>query len=485
MKVPFGKTFKVTPAQLKDGIAEGLRDGYQDLDGAYKSRPGLTQWSDIGADGVDGLYVDNNGRTVGVSGGIVYIIDQSGNATACTGSTLNVGTLCTFAEDFNNVFIAHGGYLAMVDTGAKTVTLLSAGTILRNNADGTTTTVASTAPASVSHVIFLQGYILCNGNSGLPGDTFYTGPNTVFDYLTGWEVYNNESLPDGCPSLMEDGQFVYAFGSRSVEVSVNNGVEPWARYSMTYIPYGIHAPHSVAKIDNTFFWLGAADNALRILKMDNGHAVTISTPYDAVINTLPTTSDAYGFSVGILGHSFYVLQFPTEDLTLVYHVQNDAWYQWSFYDITTASYKAFKGRCHTYHATINKNLVGCATGGTIAELAGFSDLGALIRAELTSGNVTGGTYKQKRAGRMRFQLLRGTTTSATAAPVVLWQHRDDGGKWSPERRIPLGSLGQYGYLGQLDRNGIYRERQHRIVMTDTTCQLVFVDVEEDTKLLGD
>jgi hypothetical protein len=129
--------------------------------------------------------------------------------------------------------------------------------------------------------------------------------------------------------------------------------------------------------------------------------------------------------------------------------------------------------------------MGIRNAGTIATFEGFTDLGALIRSELTSGNVSGGTYVRKKSARMRFQLQRGLTTSATAEPTFQWQCRDDGGLWQPLRSLSLGKIGQSDYIAQMERCGIYRERQHRIVFTDPTCQFVFVDVEETNTLLKD
>lgn len=461
MKIDFGKTFSVTPAQLKDGIAQGLIDGYIDHIGR-KSRLGLTLYTTIGTSPIDGLFVNKDGIDVAVTNGTVYV-----GGVACTGNyVMTAGNLCTFAEDSTYIFIGHGGEILKVDPVAKTVSVIH----------------TTTSPDNVTHVAVIQGYLVCNGTGGVIGDTFYTGPSTTADYLSVFEVYNNESLPDGLLAIMEDGQFIYNFGSNSVEISNNDGVTPWAKYSLGYIPYGIHAPHSVAKVDNTFIWLGAADNALRIIKIQGGKAATISTPYDTVINAMTTTSDAYGFVAGFDGHTFYILQFPTEEKTLVYHYQMDAWYQWQYWNQTSVSYKPFLGRCHAYNPTTNTNMIGSRVDGKIGTMTGFTDFGDLIRFELTSGNITGGTYLQKRAGRMRFQLQRGVTTSLTAEPYIMWQHRDDGNAWSPERKVSLGLKGHYDYIGQLDRNGVYRERQHRIIFTETTCQLVLVDVEEETKL---
>jgi hypothetical protein len=348
------------------------------------------------------------------------------------------GKLCTFAEDSNFVYIANGGNIAKVDVSAKTLTLIT----------------GPTSPTKVTHVAFIQGYLVANGASGVAGDTFFTGPSTIADYLTSWEVYNNEALPDGNLAVMEDGQFIYNFGNKSVEMSVNDGVTPWAKYASGFVPYGIHAPNSVVKADHTFYWLGSADNALRVLKMTGGAAQEVSTPYDSIINSLVKTDDAYAYLCGTDGHTFYTLQFPTEGLTFVYHIQNDCWYQWAYYNTTTARYESFLGRCNAYNSNLSKNIMGIRNAGTIATFEGFTDLGALIRSELTSGNVSGGTYVRKKSARMRFQLQRGLTTSATAEPTFQWQCRDDGGLWQPLRSLSLGKIGQSDYIAQMERCGI-------------------------------
>jgi hypothetical protein len=115
MKITFPNKFNVTAAQLRDGIAQGVVNGYQGIDGYYYSREGFAAWCSDIINPIDGLYVDTAGHIIAVSAGHVYVIATDGTSTVCTGDLLNTGNLCTFAEDTSHVFIGHGGYIAKVD----------------------------------------------------------------------------------------------------------------------------------------------------------------------------------------------------------------------------------------------------------------------------------------------------------------------------------------------------------------------------------
>lgn len=467
-KIDFGKPYpNIDPVEFRDGVAAGLRDGYRNEAGNFIKRQGHAAFTEGLAGPCEGQYETISGKVLAVAGGVVYELAASGTKTAYTGNALNTGTPCVFAEDGSNVFIAHGGKIAKLNTGAKTVALLGG-----NSPDG------------VTHIVFQKGYLLTNGTSGIAGDTFYSDDKTNgYEASNSWEVFNNEALPDGCNALVAGWEEIYALGSHSVEVSYNDGTTPWAVLSGASMQYGCLAPYSIAMADNTLFWLSNADNARRIVKLQQRTPQIISTPYDRVLQDLSAVTNARAWIITINGHSFYVITFPTADITLAYNIRADEWSQWGYWDTGQAEYQRHKINSHAYISGWNKHLIGDRSTGIIHTLGGLTDNGNAIRFELTSGHNSHGTDRKKRSKRILYKVKRGQTTG-TSEPQFSVRYRDDGGAWSNEKVLSLGKKGETDFFVKTRRGGTYRQRQYQVIHADTSTDFILVSAEEEANALG-
>jgi hypothetical protein len=461
-KVLFGLADQnVDPSEYRDGMCPSVRDCYQVQKGDqhFRKRKGLTAFADTGtASATQGSYESFGGKIITVIGGIVYDVSSTGTLTAYTGATLNSGTQCTFAEDFYNVFVAHGGYLAQLDTAAKTVTLLGA-----------------TSPHDVTHVSYAQGYLLCNGigaSSPMAGDTYYSD-DQVNGYVT-WEVFNNERLPDGCTSLLTgwDAE-VYAFGPQSIEVSYNDGTTPWAVLQGAYVQYGTLAAYSPVIADNSIFWLAEIDGSRRIVRMVGRAPSIISTPYDRLINSFTTVSDAKAWLHQLDGFTFYVITFPSEGVTLAYKLDDGTWSEFGYWNTSTASYENYRGHNALYVRSLNKLLVGDRESGKVYEQGGTSDNGEIIRYELTSGQNENGTFARKKEGYLLFRVKKGYAEGGSFGYRV----RDNNGPWKNEKTVSLGSLGSTNPYVKVLSGGVFRSRQYQIIHSDIDIDFIFMGLE--------
>lgn len=138
--------------------------------------------------------------------------------------------------------------------------------------------------------------------------------------------------PDNIATLIMMHREIWLIGTqRTSEVWYNAGNAgfPFAIASGVYIEHGTIAPYSVAKHDLQVFWLGAdKDGRATVYRGANYAATPVSTPAIAYIfSQYPSVSDAIGMTYKQQDHVFYVLTFPSADVTWVYDLTENLWHQ--------------------------------------------------------------------------------------------------------------------------------------------------------------
>jgi hypothetical protein len=140
-----------------------------------------------------------------------------------------------------------------------------------------------------------------------------------------------EGSPDGLVSLIIDHREAWLFGTNSVEVWYNSGEAdfPLTRIQGAYNEIGCIAPYSVAKMDNSVFWLGADARGQGIVYRANGYqGVRVSThAVEFAIQQYDDLADAVGYTYQQDGHTFYVLNFTNADTTWVFDAATGAWHE--------------------------------------------------------------------------------------------------------------------------------------------------------------
>ena len=253
-------------------------------------RPGLAPFVDLGtALPIDGLYWwDKQQVVLAVSAGRVWkITDSAGTKVEVTGSTeLRQGQIVTFADDGTKCVMANGG--KMVHTNLATLTTMA----------------DPDAPIAVSHVAMIDGYLHAN-EVGTGKDHW-----AEIGDLTNWlalSFFSAESDPDDLVAMKVAFREIIALGRQSVEFWVNDGVAPFSRIPGSAQPYGTEAPYSLAQVGGSWMWL---DQSRRLVTMQGRQVVTVSSPYDRVIQRYVSVSDAVGYAVSVDGYPLYLLNFP-------------------------------------------------------------------------------------------------------------------------------------------------------------------------------
>ena len=255
---------------------------------------------------VRGMIDIGDGRMLVVAGQYVRTIGTDGTVTAI-GTLISTSGVVNMASNGQEIMLVDGAYGYYFTIATDTLTQIA-------DAD---------FPGGYV-VVFLDGYFLVSD------------PDTQNIYISGlydpstWDPLDfgaAEGNPDNIISLCDLNQQVWAFGTRTVEPFYNSGNAdfPFTRVSGGLIEKGCGAKYSVAKCDNSVFWLSDQ----RVVYRNVGYqAARISThPIEEAIARYTVISDAIGMSYEQEGHAFYVLTFPTEGATWVYDASTQMWHE--------------------------------------------------------------------------------------------------------------------------------------------------------------
>ena len=296
------------------------------------------------------------------------------------------------------------------------------------------------------------------------------------DDPTAWSALNFATAggsPDIIVRPFMDHRELLVFGEDSVEPYQNIGAAdfPFDRVPGAFMETGLAAKDSVAKLDNSVFWL-AEDFTVK--KLYNYVPVVVSPEaLNRKIAGYGTKSDAIGYAFKQDGNAFYVITFPTEDVTGVLNAatisQNlltGAWHQWA----SKTTQNRHKSNCHMFFA--GKNLVGDYVNGKIYEISNstYTDDGTTIRRT----RITPPLFDPNNRGRLRYPRLEvefkagtGLITGQGSDPKAMLRYSDDGCRtWSNSKWESVGKIGKYKDRAIWRRLASSRMRNFELVCTD-------------------
>lgn len=463
-----------------------LVDGYTDELGYSRKRPGLsvfTQLGEIGTHPVNGLFwwpqkncvlAVCNGKTFKIT--YTYGSASVSNLTSATLAT-NAAVSCAFgwnAAFASYAFLANGGNIIYTDGSALTVALTTSG-----------------VPTLVSHLAFIDGYLLANNLSttttALRNQIMYSPVNDTLA-AGGWSDYFSAAgNSDYILAVAVLNREIYLIGQSTTEIWENDGVTPFSRSASGFIESGCAAAHSPVIVGGSIYWLS---DKRHFVKWTNGRMQKISSPYDKDISNFSSVSDATGHSVEIDGVQLIIWSFPTENRTLVYSLPiNDngitpgSWSEWRHWDSTNLEYNRFLGNCHCWIPDWGLHLVGDKETSTIYSMSPgyFNDNGDEIRFYRKSGHIDYGTTREKISNQLRLRARRGDGISS-GTPKLLVSWLDDNKRQSNEHELSLGDSGEREIVLRMFRTGRYRTRQYEFSATDNI-PVVFGDAEEDVTVI--
>jgi len=283
------------------------------------------------------------------------------------------------------------------------------------------------------------------------------GSATSFDALN---FATAEGFPDDLVGLKVDHRDVILFGSESVEIWGNVGIAgfPFERVTNGYLEIGCFNGRTVAKQDNSVFWL-ANDYTVRRLDGNTPIRVSSHAVEQSIVNA--TIGSARAFSYSQDGHLFYVLTFP--EVTWVYDATTQQWHERQSYGRDN-----WDVICHAkaYGREIvgdqRSNKVGYLDPSTYDEWGNTLVMLWRYQPIYAEANL---------AFHDRLELVLetgvGLTTGQGSDPEVLLRYSNDGGQtWTALPNRSIGPIGRYDARVVWSRLGSARQRVYEMSVSD-------------------
>jgi hypothetical protein len=451
--------------------------------------PGLQFQQTIGTGPIRGLWPrpgSNSGFYV-VSGNRVYLL------TSLTATPTLLGTVAAGTTP-----------VSITDNGDQVIFVTNPDAYVYTESTGTFAQVTDPDFPGAVTVGYIDGYFVFNEPNSQKIWVTSLLDGTQIDPL---DFASAEGAPDGVVGIIVDHREVWVFGTNSTEVWYDAGAAdfPLARIQGAYNEIGCVAPFSIAKLDNSVFWLGRDARGQGIVYRAGGYVgQRISThAIEWQIQQYSDMSDAVAYTYQQDGHAFYVLNFPTGGTTWVFDAATGAWHERAYFDNGDFSRHRGNNQCSVNGYTI----IGDYQNGNIYtfDLDVYADNGTPQKWLRSWRALPTGTNNLRRTAHHSLQLncevgvgLNGLApgdippqpaytldvnfifqqyaapgtlpTVQGADPQAMLRWSDDGGHtWSTEHWTSIGRLGQYGRRAIWRRLGMtlkLRDRVYEVSGTD-------------------
>jgi hypothetical protein len=417
---------------------------------ALYGTPGLKLWTTLTGGGIRGVLRFNASTAIIVAGDSVWKVSP-GKVASLLGK-IWPGT--------DPVSMASNGTLVMIVTGNTDGYFV-------NPAANTVSAISDPDFVGGTRVDFIDGYFVWTA----PGTGKFQVTQLYGSDIDGLDFATAEGAPDNLVSVIVNHREVWLFGENSTEIWYDSGGAdfPLQRIQGAFLECGCVATNSVAKMDNTVFWLSTDDRGQGILQRAAGYAPTRVSDhaFEAAVASYSVISDAIAYTYQQEGHSFYVITFPTAGATWCYDASNNLWHERAYRN-DDGSLTRHRSNCQMNFAGLT--LVGDWQNGNVYELDldTFTDNGAAIPRIRVCPHITNtGNYSFYQALELFMQTGVGLTSGQGKAPKAMLQWSDDGGYgWSNEVWSDIGALGERQARVRWRRLGKSRDRLFRVTITD-------------------
>jgi hypothetical protein len=352
--------------------------------------------------------------------------------------------------------IAGSGVVSFGETATQLVICANAASYVYNNV--TLAQITDTDFDNGVQCCSIDGYVLFRRESTGIFFSSDLADATSYDALM---FATAEGLADNIVGIIADHRQAILAGSQSMEIWYNAGISgfPFIRDANGFVELGCASGSTLAKADNTVFWL-ASD--LTVRRLDGVTPIRISQHGVEQAIAGYDVSDAQGFAYTQYGHLFYVLNFPTSDATWVYDATTNEWHERQSYGI---------GRWRPVSATLaygNWYVQDFETGKIgYLDRDTYTDWDDTQRVEMTFQDI----YSDGRLIRHAlFELLCevgvGNTGQGADPQATLEYSNDSGQTWRTLPTKSLGEVGEYKQRVRWHRLGAARYRTYRLSMSD-------------------
>jgi len=272
-----------------------------------------------------------------------------------------------------------------------------------------------------------------------------TQPDTDYVFLsdindgTSWDALKYaaaEGDPGNLVAVLSDHRELFVFGENASEVWWNSGASyPFDRREGVYLEVGLGAAASLAKVDNSVFWL---DDKGMVRRLHGYDPEFVSTRrLEKIIAGYSTVSDAIGFGYVDQGHSFYQLTFPTANATWCYDTATKRWHERTSYPGSNRH----RANCYAYFN--RKHIIGDYENGKLYELDHdtYTDNSETVQRVHVFPKVRADRFHRL---RINFKSGTGLVTGQGSDPQAMLDWSDDDCRtWSNEHWADIGEIGEY------------------------------------------
>lgn len=402
-------------------------------------------------------------------------------------------SLGTFTSPLDTHIVAVDNGVSANGVGGDQILMLANGLgyIYNFTTDTFTQITDANFPADAEQATYLDGYfIVSNSTMGIFISELYDG-------LT-WPALARAaavSTPDDIRKPFALNQQLYLIKDSTTELWYNTETptsegSPFARISGGVLNFGTASGRSVVRCGDMTLMLATTrvqDSAayFGVVSFSGTSMQKVSTQaIDYRISRLTTLSDASAYSYVAEGHLFYVLTFPTDDVTFVYDVAEKEWHERSsFVDGDPGQHRHLSNE---YVFFAGKHLVSHFESPYIYEMSSayYDDAGNPISYTRIAPPI----FDPKEQDNVKiFKLvvdaemgvgLSGTTHNSTPQAWLSWS--DDGGKtWSAEYSASMGKQGEYRKRLIWRRLGSPRNRVFRLRISDAVKVVLYDAIVND------
>lgn len=432
----------------------------------------------------------------GTSKTAAKLVSAPGLAVFCDFTPIvNRGVRGMLQFDANSLFVVAGPKVLRIDlNGVATLigTIPSADTPVSMASNGTT----------IMFVTGPKGYVINTTTNAVTEfvDASFSGADAVY-FIAGSFVFNKtgtgqfwatnpyavtinplwfataEGSPDPLVTLAVNNQEVWLFGTETLEVWVNDGGAgfPYSRVPGVFIEQGCAAKNSVVKTDvngaGTLFWLSANAQGQGVVYRTAGLAASRASndSLEQEIATYGTISDAVGYAYQQEGHNFYVLTFPTQNVTWVYDTTTATWCQRAWLDVD-GSFSRHRSNCHAFFG--RKNLVGDWDIGKIYQMSTqvYTDAGNPLVRLRSSPHVSQNNQRMSHSNvEFLIETGVGLPSGQGSDPKVMLRWSDDfGHTFRNSRTKSIGKQGEFRKRVRFTRLGQSRDRVYELSYSEPT-----------------
>jgi len=432
--------------------------------------PGLVQFAAPTGRYHRGAFVTQG---VGIADRCFFVLDQTLYELGFDSTVTSRGSVSAIPAGFTKVLFAINGNNQM----------FIGNTTAAYNLDLSTNTLTAisdvdypgVAIAPVTSVDYSDGILIVSAG----GRVYFSHTANDNTNWVGTDVFTPIFKADSVMAVACVKSEVYAFGSQTIEVYLNDSTTPYSRRPGSTVLYGLAAVDSLCTFNDGFLFLGKTqDGQYNVYFMSYYYTVSQISNFSInwqQNNTASTIENAYAFiQYSKDGHIFYHLTIPGTNTTYVYDILTKEWQERQSkrpYPDSDGADVYGEFRCK-YHVNFRgKNLFFDSYSGKIFQesFTTMTEDGLTIKRQRTSQ-----IYDQDRVYTSASMLEIDCNTGEAALntgqgsdPVLMLEISKDGGRtFGQPRNISLGKLGKYLSRCRTTKLGTMRSACLRLTLTD-------------------